>query len=114
MKGIAFFTAVAGGLSLAFAASAQSYSRTEQLAYEDNLVSWVLGQEKSSTNPAGAIVEWQIDYSASSLPIRHYEFGKLTKTVTYNTDGTPATVTDGNNNLVTLSNWKRGIPQRRS
>ena len=41
----------------------------------------------------------------------HSSFGKLQQTLTYNADGTVATVKDGNNNLTTLSSWKRGIPQ---
>jgi len=38
-------------------------------------------------------------------------FGKLTQTLTYNADGTLATVKDANNNVTTFGSWKRGIPQ---
>ncbi|KRA21044.1 hypothetical protein ASD69_07070 [Lysobacter sp. Root604] len=53
------------------------------------------------------------DYDANAMPYRSYRFGDATptQTLTYNADGTVATVKDGNNNVITLSNWKRGIPQ---
>src|SRR5690606_25023451 len=38
-------------------------------------------------------------------------FGKLKATLTYWADGTIKTVKDGNNNVSTMSNWKRGTPQ---
>ncbi|WP_425602269.1 RHS repeat domain-containing protein, partial [Luteimonas aquatica] len=60
---------------------------------------------------AGQVMS-QTDYdAATALPLRSYAFGKLKQTLTYNADGTVATVKDGNNNLTTLSGWKRGIPQ---
>ena len=97
---------------------AQTYSRTEQIVYHDNLSKWVIGQVQSVTCQAstqagctGQVVS-QTDYDATTaLPLRSYRFGKLQQTLTYNADGTVATVKDGNNNVTTLANWYRGIPQ---
>ncbi len=96
--------------------SSLGYSRTEATVYSDNLAKWVLGQIKSVTCTAPAScanqVMSQTDYDANTaLPLKTYAFGKLKQTLTYNTDGTVATVKDGNNNVTTLSSWKRGTPQ---
>jgi YD repeat-containing protein len=40
-----------------------------------------------------------------------YQFGGLERILTYNADGTLATVADGKRNTTTLADWKRGIPQ---
>jgi hypothetical protein len=100
--------------------SSLGYSRSETTAYSDNLSKWVLGQVKSVTCtasvPASSACDGdvmsQTDYDATTaLPLKTYAFGKLKQTLTYNTDGTVATVKDGNNNVTTLSSWKRGTPQ---
>ncbi|UHQ23253.1 hypothetical protein LVB77_00635 [Lysobacter sp. 5GHs7-4] len=86
------------------------YTRTDVTSYHDNLSKWVLGQV-ASISTAG-LVPTQTEYDATTaLPIRTYAFGTLTQTTTYNADGTMATVKDGNNNLTTVSDWKRGIPR---
>lgn len=90
------------------------YSRTEQATYQDNLTKWILGQVKSvtQTNPGPSVVMSQTDYDAADLPWRQYSFGLLQQTLTYNADGTLATVNDGKGNATSLSNWKRGVPQK--
>jgi RHS repeat-associated protein len=111
--------AVLIGVSLVSqAAYAQSYSRSDTTIYRDDLTSWVLGQFRSLTNNDTGLVESQIDYeSATSLPLKKYSFGMLEQTLTYHltagTDqtGTLATVEDGNHNVTSLSDWKRGVPQ---
>ncbi|KLD73036.1 hypothetical protein Y886_40170, partial [Xanthomonas hyacinthi DSM 19077] len=50
-------------------------------------------------------------YSANAQPLTIKSFGKLQQTLTYNADGSIATLKDGNGNMITLSFWKRGIPQ---
>ncbi|WP_211369485.1 RHS repeat-associated core domain-containing protein [Pseudoxanthomonas kalamensis] len=50
-------------------------------------------------------------FTANAQPATVKEFGKLKQTLTYNADGTVATVKDGNNRTTTLSNWYRGIPR---
>lgn len=93
-------------------------TKTEVTTYSDNLSKWVLGQVATVTNTTPNVVMSKTDYDATTaLPIRNYgpgttaTPGKLQNTLTYNTDGTLATVKDGNNNTTTLSSWKRGVPQ---
>jgi hypothetical protein len=95
-------------------ASSLGFSKTETTGYTDNQVSWVLGQVASVSDDASGKVISQTDYDATTaLPLRQYAFGnpQPLQTLTYNADGTLATSKDGNNNITTLSSWKRGIPQ---
>lgn len=87
------------------------YSRTDATAYYNDTAKWVLGQPASSTNTNTGLIESQTDYDSNALPWKTYAFGKLQQTMTYNADGTLATVKDGNNNVTSFANWKRGIPQ---
>ncbi|UHQ23526.1 polymorphic toxin type 50 domain-containing protein [Lysobacter sp. 5GHs7-4] len=86
------------------------YARTDTSAYHDNLSKWVLGQLASvSTN---GVVPTSAAYDpTTAAPLSFSSFGFVRQTLTYNADGTIATVKDGNNNVTILSNWKRGIPQ---
>ncbi|TYT26164.1 hypothetical protein FZO89_07765 [Luteimonas viscosa] len=108
-------------------ANAQTYSRTEVIEYHDDLATYVLGQVKKTTcaasSPAHAACDGQadsvisqVDYGWKALPSKTYSFGKVQETFTYEASlagqlGTLKTVADGNNNITTLSSWKRGIPQ---
>lgn len=103
-------------------ASSLGYTRTEASEYHDNLSKWVLGQTArvkciapttsppAGCGPAGVVVS-ETTFDTVARPLTESAFGKLTQTLSYNTDGTVATVKDGNNNVTTLSSWKRGIPQ---
>lgn len=112
---------IAFALILSPHVQAQTYSRTEVISYHDNTTKWVLGQTASvtcmasvptSTSCDGNDVVSQTTYNATTaLPTATYAFGKLQSSMTYFADGTINTVKDGRNNLTTLSNWKRGIPQ---
>ncbi|NUO75108.1 MAG: RHS repeat-associated core domain-containing protein [Lysobacter sp.] len=87
------------------------YTRTDTTEYHDDLSKWVLGQiKRSDTN---GLKTGETEFTANAQPYRSYRYGETTpsQTLTYNADGTVATVKDGNNNVTTLSNWKRGIPQ---
>ncbi|HBM66146.1 MAG TPA: hypothetical protein DD418_22115, partial [Pseudomonas sp.] len=86
-------------------AGAQSYSRTEVITYHDNTSKWVLGQVASRT-VNGTVVESTTFNATTAQPLTYSSYGKLQQTLTYNADGTVATVKDGNNNLTTLSSWK--------
>lgn len=88
---------------------AQSNSRTEVLTYYDDTSKWVLGQIAKSV--VNGITVSEISYNSNAQPVTKKTFGKLQQTLTYNADGTIATVQDGNNNVTALSSWKRGIPQ---
>ncbi|UHQ23257.1 RHS repeat-associated core domain-containing protein [Lysobacter sp. 5GHs7-4] len=87
------------------------HTRTDTTQYHDDLSKWVLGQTKLSTT--NGIEVGRTEFTANAQPYRSFRYGETTpsQTLTYNADGTVATVTDGNNNVTTLSNWKRGIPQ---
>jgi len=90
-------------------AAAQNYTKTETISYSDNASKWVLGQVASST--VDGIVVSETTYSANAQPLTVKSFGKLQQTLTYNVDGSIATLKDGNGNMITLSSWKRGVPQ---
>ena len=110
---------------------AQTYTRTEVMTYHDNTTKWVLGQiaqvtcvAPTSALPAGCgasgTIMSETTYDPTyALPLTSRSFGKLQQTLTYDTTsivasgqlGTLRTVADGNNNITTLSNWKRRIPQ---
>ncbi|MEL1265384.1 RHS repeat-associated core domain-containing protein [Pseudoxanthomonas putridarboris] len=96
-------------LALSATVQAQTYTRTETITYYDNTSKWVLGQVAKRV-VEGITVE-ETTYSTNAQPLTIRAFGKLQQTLTYNADGTVATVRDGNNNVTTLSSWKRGIPQ---
>jgi len=91
--------------------STLAYSRTDVAAYHHNTAKWVIGQATTSTNIDTGLVESKTDYDANALPWKTWSFGKLQQTLTYNTNGTLATVKDGNNNVTAFASWKRGIPQ---
>lgn len=84
-------------------------SKVVQTEYEHNYTYWVLGQIKKTTE--GGTVASETTYNLMALPEVMKSFGKVKQTLGYYTDGTVATVKDGNNNTITLSNWYRGIPR---
>lgn len=110
-------------LALATSAHAGTISKTETIEYHDNLPKWVLGQVKRTTvatTPTNAIETTTTTFDpVTALPLQTTNFGKVTQTLTYDTTstvpsgqlGTLKTVADGNGNVITLTNWKRGIPQ---
>lgn len=92
-------------------ASNNHFSRTYVDTYYDNTSEWILGQLSRSVNSDTDKVEKEITYGNQAQPENIKIFGKLKQTLTYNTDGTLATITDGNNHTTKFSAWKRGIPQ---
>lgn len=97
------------GLAFWVGASAQSYVKTETITYTDNPSRWILGlPAKLAVN--GVVVD-DVAYSSYGQPSEIRKFGKLQQSLTYNPDGTLATVRDGKGNTTVLSSWKRGIPQ---
>ena len=106
--------------------SSLGYSRTDATTYLDNQVKWVLGLPTSTrstgTDPGlsleRTVVNEQTEYDpVSLLPVRFYGPGTpdvpglLLQTLTYDASGVVSTVKDGNNNLITLSSWYRGVPR---
>lgn len=85
-------------------------SRVESSTFHHDTAKWVIGQAESVT-AAGKTVS-RTDYDPTlSLPIRYTSFGIVQQTLSYNADGSVATVRDGGNNLTSLSNWYRGVPR---
>ena len=95
-------------LSPSLGAYSQSYSKTETIEYHDDIALWVLGQVKRTTTDG--IEMSRTEYGWMASPTKTYSFGKPQQTLSYYADGTIATVLDGNNNVTTVSSWKRGIP----
>lgn len=92
--------------------SAQNYIRTDVTEYYDNTNVWVLGQVRKQTNLNSGLIESRTEYDpATALPVQTFAFEKLQQTLSYNADGTVATVADGRGHTTALANWKRGIPQ---
>jgi YD repeat-containing protein len=106
-------------------------SRTETTAYHDNTSKWILGQVAQVTCAASTPTNTYCDGDATSVmsqttfdptwavPVTTKSFGRTVQTLGWNTTspielgqrGTVTSVTDGNNKVTTLGNWKRGIPQ---
>jgi len=92
--------------------SSLGYGKTDVTEYYDDLTHWVLGQSKRHYNADTGLVDSRIEYdAATALPLQTFAFEKLKSSMTYNADGTLATVKDGLNHTTNFSNWKRGIPQ---
>lgn len=95
--------------------SSLGFTSTETTAYHNDLVLWVLGQVRSVTNDNTGLEVSRTDYGYKALPWKTYSFGKLQQTISYymaaGVDGLVQTVTDGNNNGTTASDWYRGIPR---
>jgi hypothetical protein len=87
-------------------------TRTEVSTYAHDTAKWVIGLPATLTDVATGKIVSQTNYNAAMLPATTYSVGVLQQTLTYNADGTVATVKDGRDNVTTLgTSWKRGIPQ---
>ncbi|MGB3747880.1 MAG: RHS repeat protein [Rhodanobacter sp.] len=113
--GVTFTNIVTGFDSYARAtqqteSSSLGYSRATQTTYHDNTGKWVLGQV-AERKVDGITASATTFDTATALPLTHSAFGVLKQTLTWNGDGTIATVKDGDDNITAASSWKRGIPQ---
>src|SRR6185312_1490285 len=91
------------------ASSSLGYSKTDTTSYQDDLNLWVLGLTTSTAT--NGITSSQTTYTSLDLPYQQYAFGKLVSTKAWNSDGTLASVADGDGNSTTFSNWYRGLPR---
>ncbi len=119
-QGVTFTHAVG-----AFDAYAQETSATDDSTlgeprqtltqYHTAVGPWVLGQVAQRT-VAGKLAE-QTTFDAQHRPWKRYRFGKLVQTLGYYAGsdvtqlGTLRTVTDGNGNTTTYTDWHRGTPR---
>ncbi|WP_249474657.1 RHS repeat protein [Luteimonas galliterrae] len=107
------FDTFAKPLSVTRSSAPGGYTRTDTTLYDHNFGKWVIGQVTTSTNTNTGLVEVETDYdNVTAQPLSTKSFGKLRQTMTYHADGTLATAKDGNNNVTTFANWKRGVPQK--
>lgn len=99
-----------GPLSTPNTAYGQTHTQTETISYHDDQTSWILNNI-SARSIDGVFTE-QTSYDAiTATPLQTWSFGKLKKTLTYNQNGTVATVKDGKGNTTSFGGWKRGIAQ---
>lgn len=87
-------------------------SRTDLTEYADERSRWLLGAVSRRINEDTGAVEAQTHHDGLMRPVQVLKFGKLVQSLTWNGDGTAATVADGNGHITVLSAWKRGIPQQ--
>jgi RHS repeat-associated protein len=92
--------------------SGLQFNKLKTTVYHHDFSKWVIGQLKSSS-VNGQLVA-RAEYYPTSVQLHQlFAYGDLTpkQTLTYDSDGTVATVTDGLSKQTTLSQWHRGIPQ---
>lgn len=89
--------------------SLQTGSRTERLYNYHDKTKWILGM-KTKIERNGKVFG---EYSWNNLGqmVQAKKFGAVAQNVTYNSDGTVATVTNALGQTWTAANWKRGMPQ---
>jgi len=86
-------------------------SQTTVTTLHDDRHRWILGQTAVVTNADTGLEVSRTHFDALSRPAHTWSFGQLTQTLTYNLDGTVATVADGNGNVTSLEQWMRSIPR---
>jgi len=84
----------------------------ERVTYLNDLPHWVLGLTQQVDNLTTGETESNNTFDLSNVTLTaKYRFGLLQKSYTYDGQGQVATVTDGRNNPVPVSNYMRGLPQ---
>lgn len=92
--------------------NSQGHTRTDLLAYQNDLAKWVIGLPTTVTNQDTGLIESRTVYDAARLlPKDVYAFEKRQVSYTYNTDGTISQVADGRNYVTAFWNWRRGLPR---
>jgi len=86
-------------------------SRTDTTTYQDSSALWVMGQPAAQVNEDTGLAESETGYDELMRPVEVRVFGVLKQRLSYNPDGTVATVADGLGHTTTLRDWKRGTPQ---
>jgi YD repeat-containing protein len=84
----------------------------ENTSYINDRTHWLLGLVERKTNGVtGEIIARNVYDPATLLPVQRLEFERLAVSLAYNAQGLLTGVSDGNNRVTTLGNYKRGIPQ---
>lgn len=87
-------------------------SRTDATQYADDRTKWILGATAMVTNENTGVIVGQSRFDGLMRPTEVRSFGRLDQVLSYNSDGTIASVADGRGNTSVLSGWKRGSPQQ--
>jgi len=90
-------------------ALAQTYTKIETTTYHDDKANWIIGQVKSQS--VNGLPTVSADYNAKARPTAIKQFGTVVQTISYNADGTIASVSDAKNNAIGFSSWMRGVPR---
>ncbi|MES2320502.1 MAG: RHS repeat-associated core domain-containing protein [Pseudomonadota bacterium] len=87
-------------------------TRTESTTYRHDKVKWVLGQVEKVTEASTGLVPVLNTYNATNSNLETVtRFGGLASTMSYNPDGTLASVKDAKNQVTGYASYKRGIPR---
>ncbi len=89
-------------------------TKVESIQYAPTNQIWLPGRELTRSVKVGTqqVEVSKTDYdSTSGLPVASYSFGLKKQSMTYLTNGTLNTVTDGLGHTTTFSQWYRGIPR---
>lgn len=88
-----------------------SNSKTDTTGYADDLTRWVLGL--TTVTATNGTVSAQTSYDSLDRPVIQFAFGRLVSTSAWNSDGTLASVTDGDGptHTTSFSGWTRGVPE---
>ena len=71
----------------------------------------MLGQPTAKVNEDTGLAVSETRYDELMRPVEELAFGVVKQRLSYNADGTVATVADGLGHATTLLDWKRGTPQ---
>ena len=92
----------------------QSGTRVTDVVYTHNKSKWILGLPSTVTKN-GVLFDSYV-YDTLGRPQTHSTFGSLASSFTYHGSGTQAgavaTVTDAASQVISLTNYKRGLPQQ--
>jgi YD repeat-containing protein len=87
-------------------------TRTESTTYRHDKAKWVVGQVEKVTEASTGLVPVLNTYNVTNSKLETVtRFGALAATMTYNADGTLASVKDGKNQVTGYASFKRGIPR---
>lgn len=97
-------------------------TKGELRTYEDNFSKWILGQLKTvqvvtatsaEGKPVGKHPSVENSYDPTTANLKQVkQFGFVQKKLSYNSDGTLLTSTDGKEQITTFTDYKSGIPQK--
>ncbi|WP_426194209.1 RHS repeat domain-containing protein [Massilia sp. DWR3-1-1] len=86
--------------------------RSERTVFDNNIGRWIPGQTTSVTEiNTNKVMVSNVINASTGLIESVSQFGHLNQSMTYNTDGTLLTKSDGLQHATRFDNWKRGIPR---